>query len=494
MTEHDDRPWGPDDDELVRTALMSLMDDVSTHPLPEPEAIRARGEGHDAADVVDLDLRRRRRRSFAYLAGAAAAALIATSAGAYLANQSPDTPVAGTSTTPTSTGSTTSSVDTRLQMLSRHGWEAVLGAPVASTTTTIPEQTCFEPTDDASWTTGSALVADDTIAATQWIGAPRPDSEPLTQSVEDTLRRCDDRDVELRSGDDLPDGAGYRAWRAVAPDGDVRWWVEVTDGQALSFLAFSEGDRSYDDADLRQLARAVLGEIELTPETSTTPATTTTGTTEAPTTTETAPATTTGTATGTAAPDPSATTGGTGTATPSGTSAPSLPSVSVVGPIEAKYYVPDESWSSPALTGGAATTWGPLELEGPPYIRACTSVDSDVSAWAMGVRSGPGDDNYFGRQHIMLTDQADRAYDELLSGYASGTCPGPAIGGTVTQLAPTVFRIVQGDHTYYVAVVRMRSDGVSVLHLAQAKTAPQPLTDSVAVSELQRLSGLAAQR
>lgn len=44
MTDRHDTPRGPDDDELVRAALMELMDDVGAHPLPEPSAVRARAD------------------------------------------------------------------------------------------------------------------------------------------------------------------------------------------------------------------------------------------------------------------------------------------------------------------------------------------------------------------------------------------------------------------------------------------------------------------
>ncbi|WP_346007591.1 hypothetical protein [Janibacter terrae] len=56
MTDRHDTPRGPDDDELVRAALMELMDDVGAHPLPEPSAVRARAEV-DGASFTPDDMR-----------------------------------------------------------------------------------------------------------------------------------------------------------------------------------------------------------------------------------------------------------------------------------------------------------------------------------------------------------------------------------------------------------------------------------------------------
>lgn len=493
MTKHDDPSWDPEDDELVRAALMSLMDDVSTHPLPEPEAIRARTEGRGTSAVSDLAVHRSRRRSFAFLAGAAAAAVVATTAGLYVANQSPDRPVA-TSTTQDETTSSSSAAASRLTMLNAAAWAAVLDAPVESTTTAEPEgQTCFEPTDDASWTHGAPRLADGSVPAGQWIGLPRADSQPLTQAVDAALERCGDLTTTEETRGTLTDGAAYRGWLLEDADGTRTWWVEVTDGDGLSFLTVPEsGSDERTPKDIRQLAQAVIGEADLTPETSTSsdPTTSTatdTATTTAPTTAP-SPATTiippsepTGTSTGTAP--------GTGTTDPPSSS--SSPSTTV----DSARFVPASQWASQALTGGAATTAGPLHLEGsPPYIEACITSELDAPVAATGIRSGPGEDNYFARQYVALSSDPDAVRSELLAGYGSGTCPGPAIGGSSTPLTSTIFKLQQGDLTSYIAVVRMQGQGVSVLHLTEAKTAPEPLTDSVAVSELTRMSDLAAAR
>lgn len=486
-------PWGPEDDEFVRSALMSLMDDVSTQPLPEPESIRARAEG--SGTLVDLGLERGRRRSLTWLMGAAAAAVIATGAGTYIANQSPDHPVASSSTsdqeeTPAASTSRTAGVS-RLTMLDTRAWSAVLARPVTSTTVRPAQgEACFEPTEDASWSMTGPVLADGAIPARQWIGIPRSDStQALTEAVDAARQTCSDLTTLDESQNSLGEDSAYRAWLTQDTDGNRRWWLEVTDGEALSFLTIPvDGDRSWTDDEVRQVARAVLGEVTLTPKTTSTaptPAETDTATPSSPVATAGSPAPS-GTASGT-----------TGDPTPDSSPSSSSPSpseVEIPQPLADSYYVPASEWATQSVTGGAPAYWGALELEGPPYLSACTSIDEGVQEWGKGVRSGPGDDNYFGRQHVMLTDQADRAYSELIAGYGNGTCPGPAIGGTSTALSSNVFRITQGDYTYYLAVVRMSSDGVSILQLGEAKTAPAPLTDSVALSELNRLAGLAAQR
>lgn len=499
MARHDDPSWGPEDDELVRTALMSLMDDVSTQPLPEPEAIRARAEGRGTdggSSVADLALHRSRRRSFAFLAGAAAAAVVATTAGLYVANQSPDRPVA-TSTTQQDTTSSSTTPASRLTMLSASTWAAVLDRPVESTTTDAPDgRSCFEPTDDASWSRGAPELPDGSVPAGQWIGTPRSGSGPPTQAVDAALERCDELTTTDRTRGTLTDGASYRGWLMETPGGGRTWRIEVTDGHGLSFLRVpAQGADAPAPEDIRQLALAVIGEIDLTRETSTSEATAT-DTTATDTTTTPSPATTLIPPlpeTTTTTTDDATETGGTSTTDAPSSSSSSTTSTDAV--IDSARFVPADRWASQALTGGAATTAGPLHLEGaPPYIEACITTELDAPVAATGIRSGPGDDNYFARQYIAVSSDPDAVRSELLAGYSSGSCPGPAIGGSSTEIGSGVFKLRQGDLTSYIAVVRMRGQGVSVLHLTEAKTAPRPLTDAVAVSELTRMSDLAAAR
>lgn len=505
MARHDDPPWGPEDDERVRAALLSLMDDVSAQPLPEPEVIRARAEGRgtgDGSSVADLAVRRSRRRSFAFLAGAAAAAVVATTAGLYVANQSPDRPLA-TSTTQQGSTSSSGSAASRLTMLGAGSWAAVLDRPVESTITDTPDGPgCFEPTDDASWSRGAPRLADGSVPAGQWIGMPRAGSEPLARAVETALDRCSDLTTTDRTRGTLTGGASYRAWLMQEPDGTRTWRIEVTDGDGLSFLRVPVREESgLAPEDVRQLALAVIGEADLTRETSTSETTATDTATATDTTTAPSPETTlipplpedtgTGDDPGTGETGPGET--GAGTTDAPSSSAPS--STTPDRAIDGSRFLPADRWASPALTGGAATTAGPLHLEGaPPYIESCITSELDAPVAATGIRSGPGEANYFGRQYIAVSSDADAVRSELLAGYGSGTCPGPAIGGSTTQLAPGIFRLQQVELTTYIAVVRMQGQGVSVLHLTEAKTAPQPLTDSVAVSELTRISDLAAAR
>ena len=161
-----------------------------------------------------------------------------------------------------------------------------------------------------------------------------------------------------------------------------------------------------------------------------------------------------------------------------------------VGGVPARHFVDPADWASPALTGDATTYGGQLEMEGSNHFTACTAADGDERVGAVGIRSGSGEANFFGRQYVLLTDEADARYDELIAGFAANGC---GMGGTVTGLGDGVFKVDYGNFVTYVAVVRTGS-GVSVLHLSEATTAPTALTDSVAASELDRLSGLAARR
>lgn len=508
MTDRDDGPWGPDDDELVRQALMSLMDDVATHPLPEPEDVRRRAEGHGDGRIVDLQSRR--RRSFTVLAGAAAAVLVAAGAGLFVADQSPETPV-GTSSTDATTGTTTSAAPSRLTMLDVPSWEALLGRSVASTSTDAPDGSCFETTEDASWANGSVQVADGAIPAGQWIGTPRSGSGPLDRAVESAIERCADQAVEQRADSSLPGGAGYRAWRVEDPDGSGRWWVEVTDGDELSFLSFAEaagGTRT--TGEIRRVALAVLDEVDLaqdpSPPTSTTSAPTTAKTTTtAPTTASTAPPAPTTTSappsSPTASAPPSSPTSSSSTATgtstdptPSSSSTTSPPTdLPVVGPVPSRYFVAPSRWASSTLTGDSPTTGGEILREGGLSIGPCVRIDPADPAGGLGIRSGSGDDNYFGRQFVFRDETArerSERHDVVLDGYRTD-CGG---NGVPTTLGPGKFSVTTGDLTTYVVVTELQSGGTSIIHLTTAKTAPAPLTDATASRELDRLSALAAGR
>lgn len=496
MTErHDDDSWSPEDDELVRRALMSLMDDVSSAPLPEPAQVRARAEGN-GRDAPVVDLASRRRRSLALLAGAAAAVIVATGAGLLVINQDPDTPVATSTTeqpTPTSTASS-SAAPSRLTALGPGEWQAFLGIDVESTVAGEPAAHCFRPSDDSSWRARSAQQDGGSRVAGQWVGTSPRGTGPLTESVDRSVDDCDGYTQEGTMSERLSDGT-VRAWHNQGPEGGV-WWVEVSDGTSASFLSVTEEeDRTYSEADIRHLARGVLGEVDLTRPTSSS----TSSSASSPTSTTDAPSTSTSTST-TSSPS-SSDPDGTSTSS-SSTSSPTPPVNSptppdqdapVVGPVPSSSFIAPSRWSSQTLTGGEAAVGGRLETEGDGLtIDPCASGDGASAVGGLGIRSGWGEDTFFGRQYVLEHDSSRRADQQMtnLRGMYSTDCGGASdtrrIDGGDDETS--TYAMTQGDLTTYVALVRQGSTDVTILHLTTAKTAPEPLTDTTAVRELERLA------
>lgn len=532
MTDRHDE-WTPEDDERVRRALMSLMDDVSGDPLPEPEEVRARAEKQSTAgSVTELGPRRARRRSKAILAAAAAAALVAAGAGVIVLNQSPGSTTATSTSDGTSESATTQSIGgtsaapSRLRALGPAEWQSVLGVPVEATEEGEPEGHCFEPAKDTTWESRSARQADGTRVAGQWIGTSPDGTEPLIQSVNQSVTDCADYTEDSSIGDDLASDGAFRAWHHSRSDGSDVWWVEVTDGSSASFLSVPESEgRTYGEDDIRTLARGVLGEVDLTrpPSTSSTSGTgTSTGSSSPTSTTGPAePSTSTSTESDpgvTAAPSSPSSggtpTSGSGTAEPddptaagepgesgdateptSSTSAPSPldPAVPARGEVPTSSYVLPSRWSSQILTGGEPAVGGALELEGDPLtMDSCATTAGATDVGGLGIRSGEGDDNFFGRQFILQTSSSDRA-DQMMSRIVrqySGNCDGRAQSRALSGGDVDTFAMTQGNLTTYVAVVRQNATTVTVLHVNTAKTAPRPLTDATAQQELSRLAGL----
>jgi len=502
MTERHDDPWSAEDDELVRRALMSLMDDVSEEPLPEPAQVRARAEGRAGQGAV-VDLASRRRRSLTVLAGAAAAVLVATGAGLFVVNQDPDTPVAtSTSERSTSTSAASSSAaPSRLTTLGPGEWEAFLGTDVDATVRDEPAAHCFSPDDDSSWVSRSARQPGGALVAGQWVGTSPEGPEPLTASVDRAVGDCEGHTRDRSMSDRLSGDGTVRAWHNRAERGDV-WWVEVTDGTSASFLTVTETeDRTYSEADIRHLARGVLGEVDLTRPTSSTSSTSTSST-SSPTTTPGTPSRSTSTSTSTTSSptrtEPSETPTSSSTTnrpTPPDNS-PTPPDIGppVVGPVPSSSFIPPGRWSSQALTGGERTVGGRLTTEGDGLtIDPCASGDGASAVGGLGIRSGPGEDSFFGRQFVLEHDSAraaDRQVTNLTEMYSTD-CGGAADTRTIDGSDDDVatFAMTQGDLTTYVAVAKQGSTEVTILHVTTAKTAPRPLTDATAVRELERLVG-----
>lgn len=268
MTDRHDPPWDPRDDELVRAALMSLMDDVRDQPLPEPAFVRARAEGstdrdHGTPGTV-ADLGRRRRRTFAVIAGVAAAALVATSV-ALIAQDRPGAAPAGTTTV--------TATDDGVALLDSQEWSAALGLDVTSTSSSAdPQGQCFQTPERGSWDRRVSTLVDGRVVAGQWIGTSTASTDAPTAAIDEAVARCEETyTVSSRITEQLPlttGDASYRSWHATGPDGSTYWWVEASRGRTTTFLTVAEVDgMTYSSDEMRNLARAALGDHELVTDT-----------------------------------------------------------------------------------------------------------------------------------------------------------------------------------------------------------------------------------
>lgn len=262
MTDRRDDIARGSDDELVRAALLALMDDVSAQPLPEPALVRARAEGRDLGDDAPVvDLAQRRRRSFTLMAAVAAAALVA--AGAAILTQ-------GRVTTPpaASTSTTDSAGAPALQMLDSAEWSAAVGLPVAGTEgADEPVGQCFRRPQGGTWEQRVSTLGDGRVVASQWIGtASTSGGAAPTGAIDDAIGRCEQsHTISQRVTEDLPGNARFRSWHARRDDGSTVWWVEATRGASTSYLTVPELDgMTYTTEEMRQVAEAALGDLDIT--------------------------------------------------------------------------------------------------------------------------------------------------------------------------------------------------------------------------------------
>lgn len=261
---HDDTDWSLEDDELVRSALMSLMEDVSAQPLPEPVFVRARAEGlveTPDGQVVEL-APRRRRRPLLVVAGVAAAALIATGAGVLVQGRDVAPPAASSSTD--------SAGEPTMRMLDSDEWSAALGLQVTSTQgTSDPDGQCFQtPTSDV-WDRRVSTLDDGRVVAGQWIGTASGGTIAPTDAVDRAVKQCEQTyAVTQRVTEDLPGDARFRSWHARSEDGSTYWWVETTRGASTSYLTVAELDgMTYTSDEMRQVAQAAMDDFDLTADT-----------------------------------------------------------------------------------------------------------------------------------------------------------------------------------------------------------------------------------
>ena len=518
MTDH--HRWDPEEEEIVRRALASLREDVDAHPLPEPEVVRAAGSGL-------RDIASRRRRAVGIVAGVAAAGLVAVGAGVITWNSSEVAPPASSSTFAGTTSSSAQPVATSgdLVVLGAREWSGGLGRDVSSTVTPQDQDgPCLTPDPRSSWEYRVARLGDGGVAARQWVGADAQHPGRPRASVDEAVDSCTDAlSLEEVDSGRLGDGR-HRLWHATPEDGPDQWWLEVRRGDQVDFVTVIDDGPNHSAEELRRIGLGVLGEVDLaevpvesssssttpsgwgspTPRSTSTPSPRSTEPDEPPvladpptsssrpsSSSASSPSSPSSTsedepeATQRPTPAPSAAAEPEPRETGSSTEDPDEGGHPQVGGVAASNYVPAKRWASPALTGGEPSFQGPVEMEGRSYLSMCTSADSGDRIGAIGIRSGEGDMNYFGRQYVLLTDDASDHYAELLEGLASG-CTGTG----ATDLGNGVYKVGDGDFVEYLGVARIGS-GVTILHLTEAQTAPGPLTDDVARTELGRLLGLA---
>lgn len=258
MTDRHDPQWDLDDDELVRAALMSLMDDVRAEPLPEPATIRARAESgsREAAGGTVVDLASRRRRSFTAIAGIAAAAVVATSVALLVQDGDPTAPAGTTSQ---------SSATPQVTMLDSREWSGALGLDVSATTdTSSPNGMCFQTPQTDTWERQVSTLADGRVVAGQWIGTAKGAAAAPTQAVDEAVARCESTyPVQTSVLRNKAGGVRYRFWHARGSDGTY-WWVEATRGNTVTFMSIAELDgMTYTVEEMERIGAGALGEAEL---------------------------------------------------------------------------------------------------------------------------------------------------------------------------------------------------------------------------------------
>ena len=260
MTDRHDPTWDPEDDEFVRAALMSLMDDVRSEPLPEPAFVRARAEGRDGERLTGgtvVPLSSRRRRVLGAIAGVAAAAVVATSVALVVRDQQ------GPGTAPA--GTTTVTSQEPIRMLGSRDWSGALGLDVTSTEgSTDPQGQCFETPATGGWDRSTATLAAGTVVAGQWIGTADGAAAP-TEAVDEAVTRCEGtyhvtQTITRPKSEDVR----YRFWHLSDDAGATYWWIEATRGSSLTYMSVAEVEgMTYDVDDMERVADTALGRAEV---------------------------------------------------------------------------------------------------------------------------------------------------------------------------------------------------------------------------------------
>lgn len=227
-----EEPWGTVEDELVRSALASLRDDVAAVPLPEPAFVRARGD------------RRRRRRAIAVTTGVAAAAVAIAAIGFGLLDRGEDhaqpPPVPATRSTSPTSDATPSPTTTRPSGIAAYlaipsampiaqEWRALVGG--GAQTPTVQTQPSHEMAGLGCLTPSGATLREDervvgdpaspdaTLLGTQnrWSFGTTAKARAAHTALAEQLRtQCHLPGLaETTSGDVV----GTRLWDFDAPDG-----------------------------------------------------------------------------------------------------------------------------------------------------------------------------------------------------------------------------------------------------------------------------------
>lgn len=455
----DIQPWTPEDDELVRKALLSLRADVEQAPMADPADVRAQGDD------------RRRSRMLAWTA-AAAAAVIAIGAVGYSVVSRDAVDVAPPATS--STAAPGSYLDQPGALPLAAEWQDAFGVEssiIVSDSDTSEDLVCAGalPADPVqSQTVRGEQSGFRGVQMRYAAGSPEAASATF-EEVAETVRTCETVSTRRVDG---PQGSVL--WSYTSADDGSGWIVLARSGRHIAWLQVAgQGDSTaYDAEQVSEIARIAVERMERYGSSQI----------PSPTTPKQPPS------------SPSA------EPTDAGPSAvdEEMPVVGSSPALASGMFVAASQWSSQALTGGAATRAGTLEFGGSAALHMCDPDTSSAGTFGLVGVTNIETGVFIGRQRVRVLESSQAASD-YLSRLASGFSAGCSFPNGTNEVTPgeregtfridTVFADGSPTLTTFVGVTEMTTDN------AVATVVITEITDpSAGFDELDRLLDLAAQK
>lgn len=489
MSKHDD-DWSPEEDDLVRSALLSLREDVDNLPLTPPATIKARGT------------KRKRTVWLASTAGLAAAGLVVAAVGlsGILRPDRDATDPASRSTTSlssrpsatTSTGPSPSSGRVSLEELqallgesqvllpTAREWQAALDLPEAPTVHSgdVPALLCAMPVGAGVAVDAQAVTAAGAAAAFATQAVFRyPDEAAARAAATAMAAEVDDcrtpRETTLTPEHTDAYSEHPVMWSFTDSAGDTGWLTVTHRGRDVAYAAVRHPASSPGATTLDQFAR-VTYVIENRLERYGADA---------------------------GGPPPS---GGQGDA----------PDRHIAGPPgkvpQPRFFLDPRDFTATLFTADGSAEAGPGEFEGSPTVTlACDADTSPEGTFGlMRIKKAGVDASFFAVQRVreVFFGEADAAalvaaeVKRLTEGFTGCTAgegqttstgeAGPSAGLFKVQ---TVYTDGTAPHVEYVAVTATTTPGY-VSTIVLWTDAPEGVNDDDFWSELRRLSALAAKR